>query len=313
MKRFSGLAAMLAFALVPFSVVRLAAQAQPLSETVPFAFHDNRMLIQCRIDGQGPFWLILDTGSPSFAVTPEVAARLGLATRENGVATGAGNGSSQLRAAKLDSIAFGSLTMRHVDTDVIDLTTIRTQFHFPHLDGIAGYPLLSRYVTFVNVDKGTITFSDSAPPEPADATTTPFDGVLPIVAARIDGIPTTVLVDTGDRSSLTLFTPFAKQHAFYGKYPSQSNVVTGYGVGGPVYADVFSLPHLDVLGTAFRDVVARASRLTGGAFASTDQGGSIGTGILKRFNIVYDYGRKTIVAWPSKLFGEPFRFVPPGS
>jgi predicted aspartyl protease len=281
--------------------------------TIPFTFYDNRMLVQCTIDGRGPFWVILDTGTPTFAVTTETARQLHLNVRDNGTVTGGGNGAAHIGAAKLKTIALGSLTLRNVDTDVIDLNQIRTKFHFPHLDGIVGYPLLERYVTFVNVDAGTVSFSSSAPPLPRDAKTTSFDGVLPIVDARVNGIATTVLVDTGDRSSLTLFTPFAKRNGFYGKYPSQANIVTGYGVGGPVYADVFTLPSLEVFGTKFHGVVTRASRLTGGAFASDQQGASIGTGILKRFNVVYDYRHKTIVTWPSKFFDGPFRFVPPGS
>jgi hypothetical protein len=34
---------------------------------------------------------------------------------------------------------------------------------------------------------------------------------------------------------------------------------------------------------------------------------------LKRFNIVYDYPRDNIIAWPSKYFTTPDAFVPPGS
>jgi hypothetical protein len=205
----------------------------------------------------------------------------------------------------------GDATLRNVDASVIDLTQIRTKFHFPRLDGIVGYPLLLKYATFVNVDAGTITFSDRRPDIPSNATVTHFTGVLPIVQATIDGIATTVLVDTGDRSSLTLFGPFAKRNGFFGRYPSQENIVTGYGLGGPIYADVFTLPHLEVLSNSLNDVVARASRQTGGVFASADHGGSIGTGVLKRFDIVYDYAHQTIFAWPSKYFGAPDAFVPP--
>ncbi|MFZ0575433.1 MAG: hypothetical protein WA304_01810 [Candidatus Cybelea sp.] len=105
---------------------------------------------------------------------------------------------------------------------------------------------------------------------------------------------------------MTLFGPFAKRNGFFGRYPSTVNIVTGYGLGGPVYADVFTLPSLDVFGVHLTNVVARASRQTGGVFASTAYGASIGTGVLKRFNIVYDDPRNTIVTTPDT-------FVPLGS
>jgi len=112
---------------------------------------------------------------------------------------------------------------------------------------------------------------------------------------------------------LTLFGPFAKRNGFFGRYASKENIVTGYGLGGPVYADVFTLPSLDVFGSHLTEVVTRASRQTGGVFASTAGSASIGTGVLKRFNIVYDYPHNTIVAWPSGYFTAPDTFVPPGS
>ncbi|MBV8374311.1 MAG: hypothetical protein JO302_02275 [Candidatus Eremiobacteraeota bacterium] len=163
----------------------------------------------------------------------------------------------------------------------------------------------------MNVDNDTVSFSDTRPPVPRRATVTVSDGVVPVIAATIDGIPTTVVVDTGDRSSLTLFGPFAKHYGFYGRYPSEKNVITGYGLGGPVYADVFTMPQLDVLGTPLAGIVTRASRQTGGVFTSSEQGGSIGTGLLKRFNILYDYAHQKIFAWPSKYFKQTDSFIPP--
>lgn len=281
--------------------------------TVPFTYHDNRMMIECKIDGKGPFHMVVDTGAPDVTVTPEVIKALNVNERTAGTVTGAGNKSVRIGESKLATLAVGSLSFSDVDASVIDLTEIRTKFHFQHLDGIIGYPILERYATFVNVDAGTLSFSKTPVALPASATRTSFSGVLPIIHAKIQGIATTVLVDTGDRSSLTLFGPFARRHSFYGRYPSKKNAVTGYGIGGPIYADVFRLPSLDVLGIHLRNVVTRASRQTGGAFASSNDGGSIGTGVLKRFNVVYDYPRRAIIAWPSKYFATPDVFTPPGS
>jgi hypothetical protein len=225
--------------------------------------------------------------------------------------TGAGNNAFAEGSTALHELSIGSLTFDNIGSGVIDLSQIQAKFHFPHLDGLIGYPILKQFATFFNVDAGTLTFSKVRPAKPADATVTAFQGVIPVIHAQIEGVPTTVLVDTGDRFSLTLFGPFAKQHAFYGRYPSQTNVITGFGLGGPIYADVFKLPHLGVFGTPLTDVVTRASRQTGGVFASSFGGGSIGTGILKRFNMVFDYQDGEIVAWPSKYFTTPDTFKPP--
>jgi predicted aspartyl protease len=291
----------------------LLAIAPSLSTPVPFTYFDNRMMVECKIDGKGPFHMIVDTGDPAFTITPQTAQRLGLTVKRAGDVTGGGNNTIESGGARLAILTIGSRAFRNIDATVIDLSQIRTKFHFPHLDGIIGRTILSRYATFVDVDSGTISFDLHAPPLPANAQTTSFSGVIPVIHVRIDGSPTTALVDTGDRSSLTLFSPFSKRHAFYGRYPSQINVVTGYGLGGPIYADVFTLPGIDIFGTTLRRVVTRASRQTGGVFATTDEGGSIGTGILKRFNVVYDYPDHRLLTWPSKYFLVSSPFVPPGS
>jgi hypothetical protein len=293
----------------------IAAAAAPSAgqTTIPYTYFDNRIVVECKIDGEGPFAMILDTGSPTIAVTPEVAAKLAVAVQNAGTVTGAGNNAAKNGRAAIARLSLGNLTFTSLHADVLDLTEIRTKLHFPRLDGIIGYPVLKQFATFVDVDHKTITFAGTAPPAPLNATTTRFEGVLPEIHAVIDGITGKVLVDSGDRSSLTLFGPFAKQNGFFGRYPSRENIVTGYGLGGPVYADVFTLPVLDVFGMHLTNVVTRASRQTGGVFASRADSASIGTGVLKRFNIVYDYPHSTIVAWPSKYFTTPDRFVPPGS
>ena len=283
--------------------------------SIPFTYVDNRMMIVCTIDGQGPFYMIVDTGDPGFTITPEVARRLAVPVRYRSGGSGAGNNTVTFGTTKLADFSIGALSYKGIVASVFDLSEIRTKLRFPHLDGSIGYPVFEQSVTFVNVDHSTISFSKRSVTVPANASTGAFSfsGTIPVVAVKIDGIATTAIVDTGDRSSLTLFTPFAKRNGFYGKYPAKRDVVTGYGIGGPVRADVFTLPSLDIFGAHLTAVVTRASRQTGGAFVGADQGGSIGTGVLKRFNIVWDYRHKTITAWPSRYFSVADSFVSPGS
>ncbi len=293
-------------------ILSVALSSGNTNASIPFTYFDNRMMIQCMIDGKGPFDMVVDTGSPVVAITPETAHRLAENVHNAGVVTGAGNYAVKSGGTTLQRLSIAALSFNKVSAEVIDLSEIREKFHFPHLDGIIGYPILKQFATFVNVDAGTLSFTKTLPVLPAKTMTTRFEGVLPVIHGSIDGVATTVLVDSGDRSSLTLFGPFAKRHAFYGRYPSKKNIITGYGLGGPIYADVFALPNLNVLGAHLKSVITRASLQTGGVFASSEEGGSVGTGVLKRFNIIYDYPHHVIIAWPSKYFTKPDVFVQPG-
>jgi len=294
-------------AVFVFVHARPASAATP----VPFTLVDNRMVIQCTIDGKGPFSMIVDTGSPDVTIDSQTATTLALRVRNAGSATGAGNKAVQMGSAQLASLAIGAQSFDRLDVSVLDLSEIRTKLHFSRLDGIVGYSIMKRFAVVVDVDAGTIALEIEPPAPPSPATSTSFTGVIPVVPATIDGVATTVIIDTGDRSSLTLFGPFASAHRFYGRYPSQQNIITGYGLGGPVHGDVFTLPSLDIFGRKLAAIVTRASRQTGGVFTSTQQGGSIGEGVLKRFNIVYDYPHRQIIAWPSKYYSVPDRFIAP--
>jgi aspartyl protease len=286
--------------------------ARSASTPVPFTYVDNRMTIQCTINGTGPLTMIVDTGSPDFAVDTNAAHLLGLRVRNNGTVSGAGNKAVEIGATELRKVDIGTQSFSNVPASVLDLSEIRMKLGFPRLDGVVGYSIMKRFAVAVDVDEQTISFLPQPPSIPPSASKTSFAGVIPIVAATIDGIATKVLIDTGDRSSLTLFGPFAKKHNFYAK-ASQVNIVTGYGLGGPVYGDVFTLPSLTIFGRQLSAVVTRASRQTGGVFTESEQGGSIGEGVLKRFNIIYDYPNQKIIAWPSKAFPQPDRFIPPPS
>jgi predicted aspartyl protease len=287
-----------------------AAVSTSSSSTVPFTLFDNRMLVQVSVDGSGPYTMIVDTGSDQLVITPSVAQRLGLATRRAGFANGAGSGSAELRLTRVPTITVGSLRFSDVSAAVLDLGPIQRAIGFPRLDGVIGYNMLRRFRIGVDMDDQQLTFSSAAIPVPKTAVTIPFTigGGIMRVAAAVDGVDGTFMIDTGDRSSLTLFRHFAEANNFY-RNASVRNVITGIGIGGPVYSDVLRTT-VSLFGTTISGVVTRASRDRGGAFAVGGDAASIGTGLLKRFNVVYDYPNETIFAWPSHFFHEPDRYSP---
>jgi hypothetical protein len=281
------------------------------STDVPFTLFDNRMLIQASIDGKGPFTMIVDTGSTSVVVTPDVAKRLELQARAAGSATGAGSGSTSLAVTRLTSLAIGALQFDNLPAEVLDLSAIRRAIGFPRLDGIVGYDILSRLRVGVDMDAERLTLSYVRLPVPKGAALVGFSvdpNGIPQVTGAVDGAHGTFVVDTGDRSSLTLFRHFAEANNFYRDAPVR-NAITGIGVGGPVYSDVLRTT-VSVFGSTISGVVTRVPRDRGGAFALGPQAASLGTGLLKRFNIIYDYPDKQLFAWPSRFFAQPDVYRP---
>jgi predicted aspartyl protease len=297
------------FAAIVFAAIAASAQGAA-STTVPFTLFDNRMLVDVTLDGKGPFAMIVDTGSGGLAITPSVARRLGLATRAAGSVTGAGSGSSRVSLTRIPVVALGALRYANQPTEVIDLSPIRRAIGFPRLDGIFGYSMMRGYRVGVDMDRERLTLSAAPLPVPRSAVSTPFvmHGGLIDIAAAVDGVHGTFLVDTGDRWSLTLFRRFAEANDFY-RDALARNVVTGIGVGGAVYSDVLRTT-VSLLGSTISGVVTRASRDRGGVFADGPEDASIGNGLLKRFNIVYDYVDGKIEAWPSRYFAARDEYRP---
>ena len=280
------------------------------STTVPFTLFDNRMLIQVTLDGAGPFTMIVDTGSESLVITPSVAQRLGLALRAAGSTGGAGSGSSQLSLSRVESVGIGAMRFDNLAADVIDLSPIQHAIGFPKLDGVIGYSILRKLRAGVDMDGGRLTLSYAPLPAPKTAVSAPFtiEGALISLPASVDGVEGRFIVDTGDRWSLTLFKHFAQANDFY-RNALVRNAITGIGIGGPVYSDVLRTS-VSLFGSTIPGVVTRASRDRGGVFASGRDDASIGNGLLKRFNIVYDYPGGKMIAWPSRFYAASDRYAP---
>jgi len=184
------------------------------SGQIPGRSYYGIMEVPVRINGKGPFDLVLDTGNGvadvdlsdrlarTIGVTPDYSRR----TQSSYVFAGSGSFSP----IALDEIGIGNLVVHHP-----------ISYAFPDSDaayseGSIGFTLLSRYVLTIDARKSTVALSASAPPE---GVTVPllFDRSLnTIVDAQVNGVPMKFVVDTG--SAGTLLSYMSAQRLF-GKNP----------------------------------------------------------------------------------------------
>ena len=277
------------------------------SVTVPFTVFDNRILVSAAVNGTPGFQMIFDTGSTGLTITPETALRAGVrVSGSNQRITGAGAGSLRSGQARIAGFTVGGAQFTARSALVLDLGAIRRHIGFPHLDGIIGYDALPSRFLNVDMDKHELTMSDQpiAAPKSAHVQAYTLNSGFLQVPGTIDGVASQFILDTGDRSALTVFQPFARQNGFFGITPVRGNAVTGYGVGGPIRANVFGT-FLQAFGYDFSDVVTRLPLGNAGAFSAGTQAGSIGNGVLAQFNMTYDRVARTISLWPSHRFAPP--------
>ncbi len=275
--------------------------------SVPFRLANNHIFVQVEINGQGKFNLFFDTGGVN-AITPEAAKALGLVTEGNLEATGVGEKSEEVSLTRIATVKLGGVLLRDQLFYVFPLAEMSKVEGLP-VSGIVGYELLKRLVAEIDYDGGYLNFTapaDFVAPKDAIAIPFTFDSETPQIEGKIDGLPGLFTIDTGSRSTLDLNAPFVAEHDLLTKHPKAIEATTGWGVGGAARSRVTHLTKLELgTGPAGTGSVAIENLVTGfslqkkGAMAKSNLAGNIGGGLLKRFDVTFDYGRQVMYLKPN--------------
>ena len=280
---------------------------------INFELIDNRIFVDVFINEHGPFKFIFDTGGNN-SMTFALAQKLGLPIKNIGDGTGAGNGSQPMGETSVLKMQIGEIIQSNQDFLVMDYSKIQHAFNFQALDGIFGYEILQKYLTLINYENAQISFfAQESDFKKSDYETLKFDLLYekPFIKSSIDGLRANTLIDTGDRSALTVTKRFQKNKSIAKNFKGKPIVTSGYGIGGPIPAKISTLKSLSVGKSAsFIEVVSRAPTSDGGFNAIKGLDASLGNEILRQFNMAFDYKNKTIYFKKNKNFGEQTRFTP---
>ncbi|HEV7670314.1 MAG TPA: aspartyl protease family protein [Thermoanaerobaculia bacterium] len=275
--------------------------------SVPFRLANNHIFVQVEINGQGKFNLFFDTGGLN-AITPEAAQALGLSTEGALQGSGVGEKSEDIAVVRIASVKLGGVQFRDQLFYVFPLAEMSKVEGLP-ISGMVGYELLKRLVAEVDYDGGMINFTapaDFVPPKDAIAIPFTFESETPQIEGKIDGLPGLFTIDTGSRSTLDLNAPFVAEHGLLAKHPKAIEATTGWGVGGAAKSRVTRLNKLELgTGPAGTGSVAIENLVTGfslqkkGAMAKSSLAGNIGGGLLKRFDVTFDYRKQVMYLKPN--------------
>jgi PDZ domain/Aspartyl protease len=305
--------ATIASALIGSSVAGLSLPATfdaSQQETVrafemPFELVDNRIIVSAQINGVGPIRLLLDTGADEGFVTNEAGRRLHLLVTGEEEESGTGAATVRMGKTMVKELRIGQAVFRDLSMLLSSSDDFSNVFGSRSPDGVIGQRVFERYVVRVDYQKKLLTFTPPAQyAAPVDAKVVKFDlpRQIPVVDAELDGVRGRFGVDTGARSSLLVYRPFAEKHKLREKYGAHIEAVTGWGIGGPIRSLLlrsrdFSLAGFDVKGS-----VVRLSTLGSGATTSSSMAGLIGPDILERFVVTFDYSRRQMLLEKSKDF-----------
>ncbi|MFL5299881.1 MAG: aspartyl protease family protein [Anaeromyxobacteraceae bacterium] len=263
------------------------------STTVPFQLVNNHIYLDVTLNGQGPFRLLCDTGGANI-VTPTLAKALGLPTAGALQGRGVGEASEDVALTEVKALGIGDVTLRDQLFMVFAMEPFAAVEGVPIL-GLIGYEVFKRFVVEVSYGKSRLTLTlPAAFQGAAKGTAVPFvfNDHIPQVEGEIDGVPGKFDIDTGSRSSVDLLGPFAEQHGLATKYRLTPSVVTGWGVGGASYGRVTRARVLKLGAVTVKEPVAIVSSQKKGAFSDPYVAGNVGGGVLRRFDVTFDYAGK---------------------
>jgi hypothetical protein len=268
------------------------------SATLPFRLLNNHVYVQATVNGKGPYTFIVDTGGHTL-ISPRVAAEAGLQVVGEGKTSGAGEKTETTGYARYREIALGPV--RLTDQPAFITNIYQPAIEGIPVDGMVGFELFARFAVKLDYGAKTMTISDFAAFAPKDAgTAVPFKFYdhLPAVRGFIDDLPARFDIDSGSRSELDITSPFVAKHGLRERYQPGISAITGWGVGGAARSYVVRIPSVTLGSVKVPSVVAGLSESKAGSFSDPNYEGNIGSGLLKRFAVTFDYSRQIMYLKP---------------
>lgn len=204
-----------------------------------------------------------------------------------------------------------NLNVEHLDIHINDYDLL-TSVYGIKIDGIMGYSLLSRYIVKIDYDNNILEIWDSGKIK------YPRGGILlkPVInnipvfdASIIDGNSclSRFYFDTGAGLCLLMSESFEKDSSILAK--GKKIIATqAEGLGGKTPMKLTTVKQIRIGKYKFKKVPAHIFIDEYNVTAYPQLGGLIGNDLLRRFNLIINYGEKEIHLKPNSHFKESFDY-----
>jgi hypothetical protein len=301
--------------LAAVAVAAAPGESKPVG-TVPFDLYDGRIFLSVRVNGGEAGEFQFDSAAGRSCVTRRFGRRIRLETPWTATVSGAGDGARTVPVARDAEFAIGDLRFRAERVPVIDMDEL-TLYAGRRTDGLVGTGLLERYVVAFDYAARTMTAY-----EPATFAYRGSGAVLrierrmggPVIRAVLrmpdrPPLPMRLLLDAPHAGPVVLTTPFVDEHQLVDSArkltPSLVASVV-LGVGGESAQLLARSLSLEIGPYSFQSPVVSLSRAKAGTLASAEIDGLVGSRILGRFRVLYDYSRRRVILEPGPRLEEAF-------
>jgi hypothetical protein len=256
---------------------------------IPMTVHATHPYVQVSVNHSEPLWFLLDTGAaaPVNLIDAGRAAAIGLRTiRER--SAGAIGGSAKVALTDSATLTIGSLDLGAHPLATMDFVGHEGQEgHAIH--GILGYAFFKDRVVTIDYPRGILLIGGRG----HGGSVVPMAIVdkAPVIRASLAMRDSTqevrLIVDTGFDDTIVLTRPFVERHALLGL--ADSSGTSGTGLGGEITSRITRARRLRIGAVEFDDVRVRLAMDREGAFASDAVDGYIGSALLQRCAVTFDY------------------------
>jgi hypothetical protein len=275
---------------------------------VPFEWYDGHLIVPVRINGSESLRFAFDSGAAATVLFETERTRSLRLDVERQITIGEAPGKpgtpvnivNDVRIA-LDGISLTRMTVLHVPLAGSPIFASMDEAYF---DGAIGYDLLRRFVTEIDYVNRTVSFARGSANRALEPPwqTLPIDvsGRVPLLAtglssgASIESVQ--LIVDTGAPSYVYL-NPDLTQRI---EVPRRHFLTRGDGFNGPFERMTGRVATFRVGAIVFNDLVTHFDRTD---FKDLRRGvGLIGNGVLRNFDVLFDYSAGTLSMRPNSRF-----------
>ncbi len=278
---------------------------------IPFELRWSKIILPVKVNDSRELSIILDTGMPSRGLLlfdKNLAEELELSGTEKFRIHGAGKGQVSY-ALKVESakLSLGGIHFENQEVRILQNDTMRGS----PTDGVIGSTLFESHMVKIDYDKNIITLFDPEALE-VDAAWEAIDltfnqNNIPFLEASVsitgkEKIDVSLYIDLASSEALELLVKTEMKFSVPDNLPSK---YIGKGLDGHIVGQYGRVASLKIGSFVLHDV-STAFPKSEVRSRQQEADGIICNDALRRFNLIFDYGREKLYIKPNRYFSEPF-------
>jgi hypothetical protein len=281
---------------------------------IPFTLIRNMIIVKLNINGRGPYNFILDTGVGVMIITePKLIDSIKIEHKRTIKMSGLGEGDAyEAYVTSPLNVTFPGLTSSNVSAAILktDIFNLSGYAGMP-IHGLLGYEFFSALAVKINFSDTTMSVCPPKylkPYKKSQKIPITIEDRKPYMQAAItfpDGTKTDnkLIIDLGAGHPISLENMVQKHGLPKKSIPAN----LGVALNGPITGFLSRVKSIEIGNYKIKDPITSFpdKDYVERAF-NTPRNGNIGIGILKRFNLIFDYSNSLLYLKPNEKFKTPF-------